>query len=715
MEFVTHRREDGTFQPLKEHIENVGERAAQFAAAFDAAEHGREAGLLHDIGKYSSKGQKRQRDPEHTAKVDHSSAGAQEAFRRKDPMAAFAVAGHHGGLPDFGSRGDTDGGTLCSRLNKPLTGGDDPSAWKQEIVLPSSIPMPSWAVNCQEGRVQALYTRMLFSCLVDADFLDTEAALQGRQPRGGYASLEELLQKLQSHVAPWLKEPKNELCAKRSDILRRCLQGGEEEKGLFTLTVPTGGGKTVSSLAFALTHAVRHGMKRVVYVIPYTSIIEQNAKVFAEILGPENVLEHHSQTELADEKGDSETLEARRRRLACENWDAPVIVTTAVQFFESLYAAKTSRCRKLHNLAGSVVIFDEAQTLPVPFLKPCISAIGELVRHYGATAVLCTATQPELGRLFNELAPELSIREIVPEPDELFEFFRRVSFQREGQLSNEELAARLTETEQVLCIVNTRKRAREIFQLLPEEGRFHLSTLMTPQDRKRVLDAVRERLKERKPCRVVSTSLVEAGVDVDFPAVWREVAGLDSILQAAGRCNREGKRPAAESIVHIFHADGNIPRMLKLNVAAAESVLADYEDVNTRPAIQAYFQQLLWAKGDAALDEKRILESESKFRFRQTDKDFHLIDENTVTVYIPSKADPKDIQALRDKQFSKGLLRRLSQSAVNLYKTEFQKLMENGALEMFAEDGYAILLNGKLYSDECGLEICPEGDECFFA
>lgn len=715
MEFVTHRREDGTFQSLKEHIENVGERAAQFAAAFGAEEHGREAGLLHDVGKYSQNGQKRQRDPEHTAKVDHSSAGAQEAFRRKDPMAAFAVAGHHGGLPNMGGKGDLDTGTLMARLHKPLTGGDDPSAWKREIVLPDRISMPQWAVQCREGRVQALYTRMLFSCLVDADFLDTEAALQGRQPRGGYASLEELLQKLQSHVAPWLKKPKNELCAKRSAILRSCLQGGEEEKGLFTLTVPTGGGKTVSSLAFALTHAVRHGMKRVVYVIPYTSIIEQNAKVFAEILGEENVLEHHSQTELADEKGDSETLEARRRRLACENWDAPVIVTTAVQFFESLYAAKTSRCRKLHNLAGSVVIFDEAQTLPVPFLKPCVSAIGELVRHYGVTAVLCTATQPELGRLFNELAPELSIREIAPEPDELFEFFRRVSFQREGQLANEELAARMTETEQVLCIVNTRKRAREIFQLLPEEGRFHLSTLMTPQDRKRVLDAVRERLKERKPCRVVSTSLVEAGVDVDFPAVWREVAGLDSILQAAGRCNREGKRPAAESIVHIFHADGRIPRMLKLNVAAAESVLADYEDVNTRPAIHAYFQTLLWAKGDAALDEKNILQSESSFTFRETAERFHLIDANTVTIYIPAKADAADIQALRDGQFSKALLRRLSRGAVNLYAQECSKLAEGGVVELHADDGYAILLNEKLYSDECGLEISSEGGEGFFA
>ena len=714
MEFVTHRREDGTFQPLKEHIENVGERAAQFAAAFDAAEHGREAGLLHDIGKYSSKGQKRQRDPEHTAKVDHSSAGAQEAFRRKDPMAAFAVAGHHGGLPDMGGKSAADDGTLFARLNKTLSGGDDPSAWKQEIVLNGAPSMPEWVEKCRDGRVQAMYTRMLFSCLVDADFLDTENALQGPQPRGGYAPLEALWEKLQGRVVPWLKEPKTELCAKRNDILRRCLQGGEAEKGLFTLTVPTGGGKTVSSLAFALSHAVRHGMERIIYVIPYTSIIEQNAKVFAEILGEENVLEHHSQTELADETGDAETPEARRRRLACENWDAPVIVTTAVQFFESLYASKTSRCRKLHHLANSVMIFDEAQTLPVPFLKPCISAIGELVRHYSATAILCTATQPELGRLFNELAPELSIREIAPKPDELFDFFRRVSFQQEGERTNEELAARLTETEQALCIVNTRKRAREVFRLLPE-GRFHLSTLMTPQDRKRVLDAVRERLKERKPCRVVSTSLVEAGVDVDFPAVWREVAGLDSILQAAGRCNREGKRPAAESIVHIFHADGRIPRMLKLNVAAAESVLADYEDVNTRPAIHAYFQTLLWAKGDAALDEKNILQSESSFTFRETAERFHLIDANTVTIYIPAKADAADIQALRDGQFSKALLRRLSKGAVNLYDTECSKLAEGGALELHTDDGYAILLNGKLYSDECGLEICPEGDECFFA
>ena len=715
MEFVTHRREDGTFQPLQEHIENVGERAAQFAAAFGAAEHGRQLGLLHDIGKYSPKGQKRQRDPEHTAKVDHSSAGAQEARRRGDPMAAFAVAGHHGGLPDRGGKSAADDGTLFARLNKTLSGGDDPSAWKQEIVLNGAPSMPEWAEKCRDGRVQAMYTRMLFSCLVDADFLDTENALQGPQPRGGYVPLETLWEKLQGRVAPWLKEPKTELCAKRNDILRRCLQGGEEEKGLFTLTVPTGGGKTVSSLAFALSHAVRHGMERIIYVIPYTSIIEQNAKVFAEILGEENVLEHHSQTELADETGDAETPEARRRRLACENWDAPVIVTTVVQFFESLYASKTSRCRKLHHLANSVMIFDEAQTLPVPYLRPCVSAIGELVRHYGATAVLCTATQPELGQIFQKLAPELSLREIAPDPDELFDFFRRVSFQQDGERTNEELAARLTETERALCIVNTRKRAREVFRLLPEEGRFHLSTLMTPQDRKRVLAVIKKRLEDEKPCRVVATSLVEAGVDVDFPTVWREVAGLDSILQAAGRCNREGKNPAEESIVHVFRSDGKIPSMIKTNVAAAESVLHQFEEINTRSAIHAYFQQLLWAKGDAALDEKRILESESAFTFRNTAEKFHLIDENTLTIYIPSKADSGDIQALRDKQFSKGLLRRLSQSAVNLYDTECQKLMENGALEMFAEDGYAILLNPNRYSDECGLEICPEGDECFFA
>lgn len=339
MEYVTHLREDGSYQPLKEHLEGTATRSAKFAASFGASSHAERTALLHDIGKYSPNGQRRQRDPEHTAKVDHSTAGAKAAADLGDMPAAFAIAGHHGGLPDLGTRLSLDDGTLCARLNKKLTGGDDPSAWRSEISLPTGVQLtPSWLPR-NDVRLTAMYIRMLFSCLVDADFLDTERALSKEEkPRGIGDSMPALLEKLQAHVAKWLEEPKSDLCALRNEVLRRCLRGSEDPQGLYSLTVPTGGGKTVSSLAFALSHAVKHGMKRIIYVIPYTSIIDQNAKVFRDILGDENVVEHHSQADLPDT--DAETPDALRKRLACENWDAPVIVTTAVQFFESFYAAK---------------------------------------------------------------------------------------------------------------------------------------------------------------------------------------------------------------------------------------------------------------------------------------------------------------------------------------------------------------------------------------
>lgn len=259
---------------------------------------------------------------------------------------------------------------------------------------------------------------------------------------------------------------------------------------------------------------MKHGMKRIIYVIPYTSIIDQNAKVFRDILGDENVVEHHSQVDLPDT--DAETPDALRKRLACENWDAPVIVTTAVQFFESFYAAKPGRCRKLHNVANSVVIFDEAQTLPISLMRPCVSVIDQLVQHYGVTAVLCTATQPELLSIFSCFTAGTRIQELVPDPDALFSSLRRVTFQQDGTLSDEELAARIRQENAVLCIVNSRKQARSLYEALPEEGRFHLSTLMNAIDRERTIATIRERLDKKQCCRVISTSLIEAGVDVDF-------------------------------------------------------------------------------------------------------------------------------------------------------------------------------------------------------
>ena len=709
MAYVTHLKPDGTYQALKEHEENVAALAEEFAAAFGAEEHGYRTGLLHDIGKYSDNGQKRQRDPEHTAKVDHATAGAQLAAQLGDSFAAFAVAGHHGGLLDRGDKTNDGGGTLWARLNKRLTGGNDPSAWKTEIEIPTKIRFPAWLEAEKDARRWAMYTRMLFSCLVDADYLDTETAMQGEQPRGEGETLERLLEKLNAHVAPWLEAPANDLCAKRSAILARCLRGGEDERGLYTLTVPTGGGKTISSLAFALSHAVKHGLRRVIYVNPYTSIIEQNADVFAKVLGEENVLEHHSQVEISD--NGEETPEAYKKRLACENWDAPVVVTTAVQFFESLYAAQTSKCRKLHNIANSVVIFDEAQTIPVSFLMPCVSAIGELVQHYGVTAVLCTATQPALGRLFKQLAPTLVQHELAPDPDGLFDYFRRVSFQREGVFTPEELAERLTETEQALCIVNTRKRAQQVYEGLPEEGRFHLSTLMVPTDREKTLDVIRERLRNGQICRVVSTSLVEAGVDVDFPSVWRELAGLDSILQAAGRCNREGKRSSAESVVHVFEAEGKFPASMIQQREAATTVMEAFDEINTRPAIQAYFKRLLWVKGDEALDVKQILDGERACSFQSTAKAFRLIDDDSCTVYVPNEENTKDISQLRAGAYSRALIRRLGRSGVNVYRHEYEKLVSAGVVEDHKEDGFGILIQADQYAPKCGLST--EAEDAF--
>lgn len=709
MAYVTHLKPDGTYQPLKAHEENVAALAGKFAEAFGAKAHGERTGLLHDIGKYSDNGQKRQRDPEHTAKVDHATAGTQMAWKLKDCVAAFAVAGHHGGLPDMGCGSDDGGGTLWARLNKPLTGGNDPSAWKNEIEIPEKICYPAWLETEKDARRLAMYTRMLFSCLVDADYLDTETAIQGGQPRGKGETLERLLEKLNAHVAPWLQAPANDLCAKRSAILARCLHGGEDEQGLYTLTVPTGGGKTISSLAFALSHAMKHDLQRVIYVIPYTSIIEQNADVFAKVLGEENVLEHHSQVEFVDDG--EETPEAYKKRLACENWDAPVVVTTAVQFFESLYAAKTSKCRKLHNIANSVVIFDEAQTLPLPFLIPCVSAIGELVQHYGVTTVLCTATQPALGRLFKQLAPTLVQHEIALDPDELFDCFRRVSFCREGVFTPEKLAERLTETAQVLCIVNTRKRARQVYESLPEEGRFHLSTLMIPTDREKTLNAIRTRLQNGKTCRVVSTSLVEAGVDVDFPSVWRELAGLDSILQAAGRCNREGRRSAAESVVHVFEAEGKFPASMTQQREAATKAMEEFEEINTRPAIRAYFKRLLWVKGDEALDVKQILSSERACAFQSAAKVFRLIDADMCTVYVPNADNAEDIARLRAGMYSKALIRRLGRSGVNVYRHEYEKLVSAAVVEDYGQDGFGILIQPDAYDPKCGLST--EAEDAF--
>lgn len=701
MIYYAHIKESGEVQTVAEHLEGTAKRSEKFASAFHEARRGALLGMAHDIGKSSLAFQRRLNGG---PKVDHATAGALECLQIRENLAGCCVAGHHGGLPNFGNPTDTAGEqTFIGRCKK---GKQGIPAYEWDGTLESGIPMP----QLKDGFAQALWVRMLYSCLVDADYLDTEDYMsEGSVQRGGGDSPAEMLEKLKRAVAPWRQGgASSALNEKRTEILERCLRGAEDAPGLYTLTIPTGGGKTISSLAFALSHAAKTGRRRVIYVVPYTSIIEQNADVFRGIVGAENVLEHHAN---ADMDGD----EGSKARLASENWDAPVIVTTAVQFFESLFAARTSRCRKLHHIASSVVIFDEAQMLPMPYLKPCVDAIAELVEHYRVTAVLCTATQPSLGRLIASYAPGLPCREIAQDVDGLYDFFRRTRIEMAGELEEETLAQALGREQQVLCIVNARKRAQAIDALLPEEGRFHLSTLMTPEHRRRVLQQIRERLAAGMTCRVVSTSLVEAGVDLDFPTVWREACGLDSILQAAGRCNREGKREAQESVVHVFRFAGKPPRMFAQQIAALQRTVDLHEDIASPQAIRDYFDALMFMRGDDFMDQKKIVAMSDQLAFADIERAFTLIDSQTIPIYIPTRENQADLLRLRSGDVSRDLLRRLGRSAVNVYAQHFDLLRKAGALSCPEDGAYAILADVRQYDERRGLALEPECGELWFA
>ena len=592
------------------------------------------------------------------------------------------------------------------RINQARKGGlEDCSAWRMEI----SDQIPSGGER-RPNLGNYFYTKMLFSALTDADWLDTEAYFLNRPLSLKTTEIDELLKKLGAYIAPWW-DAKSEINLRRCKILRCAIEHGDDWPGLFSMTVPTGGGKTVSSMAFALHHAVKHGMRRIIYVIPYCSILEQTQHVFEEIFGKENITAHYSGAEFSSREEQEDT-----RVFSAENWEAPVILTTAVQFFESIYSNKPGKNRKLHNIAGSVLVFDEAQMLPVPFLRPCLAAICELVKDYGCSAVLCTATQPSVEELLREYAPEMPVRELCPEPEKMYQAFRRVSYTDDGELSDDELIERLCQCNQVLCVVNSRKQAQALYGALEMgEGSFHLSTMMTPYDRRRQLEEIRERLKAGRECRVISTSLIEAGVDVDFPVVYRALAGLDSIIQSGGRCNREGKRPAGESVVHVFRTSAKAPRMLEQNISAAERILRTYQEIDSPEAIHAYFHFLLFKlKDERQLDEKEILNHVRNLRFKSASEAFKLIEGADYTIYVPFGEGEALIRELRQRGPGRELLRKLGQYGVTVYRQYFSELCENGMLEMISPNA-GILLNPALYSRETGLPftISEQGQALF--
>ena len=707
MEPVAHKRRDGMVQTVRTHLCGTATLAEEFAAAFDAAEQGALVGLVHDIGKYSDAFQRRILAD--GPKVDHSTAGAFECAKQGQNPAAFCIAGHHSGLPDMGSADDHTGKTLLARLNRAKE-LPDYSGWESEIV----IPRASCPDYCNQSPLtDAFFIRMLYSCLVDADYLDTEGFM-GEQTvrRGTETTVEELEARLDNYISGWYP-PKVQLNEKRCEILDSCIRKSGQKQGFFTLTVPTGGGKTIASLAFALKHARENGLARVIYVVPYTSIIEQTAETFRSILGDENVLEHHSGVEFdADERISEREI---RMSLATENWDMPVIVTTAVQFFESLFASRSSRCRKNHNIAKSVVVFDEAQMLPIPYLRPCVYAISQLVEHYHVSAVLCTATQPALEGVFREFSEQYTPVELCPPYLAKDPVFRRTEFVQEYTLPWDAVAERMNEKHQVLCIVNSRKNAHQVFGQLRGDGCYHLSTLMVPADRKRKLSEIRTRLKNGLPCRVVSTSLIEAGVDVDFPAVLREEAGLDSVIQAAGRCNREGKRDPATSIVTVFEPETKPPALFRMNIAAARAAIRQCGGISAEDTIDHYFRELLFLKGSDALDKNDIIKQmkAQTFPFRSIAEQFHLIEQNTVTVYVPTREGAALLDRRRSGEINRSLMRKLGQYAVNLYPQHFKALYDAGDV-LPLDDGEWYLCNMSLYGEDTGLSLAADSGRAEF-
>lgn len=730
------------WQCLKDHLVNTARLAADFGRDAGVAELAGAAGLMHDIGKYSEAFQSRLAGSKR--RVDHSTAGAREivALFNDQPQRTFAellaycIAGHHTGLPDYGSKADVEGdGTLLARLDKSQL--EDYSAYKTEVdpadlrlpEKPFFRPIKNYKGKPVFGFSASFLTRMVYSALVDADYQDTETYYDREKPRGGYASIEELSQRFNQFLQKF-DNPIGELNRKRTETLKACIAQASEKPGFFTLTVPTGGGKTFTSMGFALNHAATHGLKRIIYVIPFTSIIEQNAAELKRCLDEENVLEHHAnfdweqKRKASRELADDQTTDIYAKlKLAAENWDIPVVVTTNVQFFESLYANRSSRCRKLHNLAKSVIIFDEAQMLPLEYMEPCMNAVQELVQNYGASAVFCTATQPSLERF---LAPNTPVRELAPNPQELFDFYRRVQVKIKGKFPDDELLEAMRVHPQALCIVNTRKHAKGLFDglsRLSEEGCFHLSTLMCPAHRKETLVTIRERLANGATCRVVSTQVMEAGIDVDFPVGYRALAGLDSIIQAAGRVNREGKRERGE--LHVFEPETpfikKTPTFVKQGTAVSESVLREHNaDPVSIAAINAYFKMLYTLQAANSFDTKGILAcfekgSDVNFDFKTAAEKFRLIDTNTVPVIIPYNEEARRlIGELKYTLYPATTLRKLQLYTVNIYEREFENLQSKGVIETYHEK-YEVLNNLNFYDEQTGLILpADDGGEALF-
>ena len=751
----------GRTHVLTEHLTSVGELAARFAASFDDPDSptsarihlARWVGLLHDLGKYRDAFQNyllgisgKRGDID----TRHAIYGAALVECKGSSALAFAIAGHHAGLHDLSE--------LQNQLNLPAYDLKErvpeiAAQFERDLLpLPEMFDAPE---ATGDHNAEDVLVRMLFSALVDADFLDTEAHYAARQRKQApLFDADEMLARLstaknekaeRSRAAESYDEART-LGTLRESIYAKCVAAGDLPRGFFNLTVPTGGGKTLAGMAFALAHARQHSLRRVIVVIPYLSIIEQNAAEYRRILDPRGegiVIENHSAVVIPSREDEADEGMRSPFELAAENWDAPVVVTTAVQFVESLFAARPARCRKLHNIARSVVIFDEAQTLPARLLNPLLSVMRELREDYGVSFLFSTATQPAFRRtnaLSKGFAPD-EVLDLIENAPDVYRQLRRVQYelpQASERRSWREIAAEMRAEPRSLCLVNVRRHARALWNELQSdsnganarEGLFHLSSAMCAAHRSHVIGemhdpregSIRWRLGRGLPCRVVSTQLIEAGVDLDFPFVLRALAPLDSLVQAAGRCNREGRlrdennRARLGRVVVFNPEDEGLPRGLyqtATQVTAALLARLDAETLATDPDIFAgYFKSLA---GLINTDEEDIENERRKLNFRTVARKARVIIDEGTGVIVPYNREARELidkvradsDAKRKPFIERKDMRRLQRFTVNLRRNDFDTLHANGQIRhlfpLFKTEVY--VLDAGSYHENLGVLV----------
>ena len=696
---ISHINNEGAVQTNEEHQRGVAQRTERFAAEFGMSDCGRLMGLLHDKGKEQKEWQKYIQGKINTG-PNHAYVGAiiaQRQYPQIAPLIAQPIAGHHRGLYDYCD--------YIEEIKRELP---------KDVMIEAAIPYKYPKLSKMEQYDLHHLVRMLFSCLVDADSLDTEAFMNPNQAkqRGSHTSMQELLVTFEKHLETLkANAPNTEVNHIRNYVQEQCVRESQGEVGFYSLTVPTGGGKTLASVLWALHHAVRNNLHRIIIAIPYTSIIVQTAATLKRIFGEENVLEHHSNVNPEDIK-DKELHE--RLQLATENWDYPIIVTTNVQLFESLFSNKRSVCRKLHNIAKSVIILDEVQTLPLGFYRPIVHTLDTLKRVFGSSILFTTASQPILSGRIEGTNPMVSfdalqsVHEIIPQEAQLHDKLRRVELQfMDGAKSYDEIAEELTRHQKMLCIVNTRRDAKELFDRLPKEGIcLHLSRMMCPAHVAATIEQIKVALKAQsdQPIRVIATQLIEAGVDIDFPVVFRQETGLDSILQAAGRCNREGKYGICSTYVFSLGKEHQLPPGFITQTNNARIGMGKQHDWFSPEAMTSYFKQL-HARIDN-FDEKQIqkLLYKPECEFEEAAHQFHLIDDQAVSVIINWNESIDFYQQLITQGPSYSLMKKLAQYSVNIRERDFNKLQSIGAIDEPFENIY-VITNPCFYQSDTGLTI----------